>query len=91
MHICAVDELERVVEEWEQKLHEREWLENIKLDHEHEALTTRESNLDSREATLEAEQTSLEDARLNVTARELAADIRKSNPNTRVVVTPYFS
>jgi hypothetical protein len=33
MHICVVDKLERAVEEWEHKMHERLWLDNIKLDH----------------------------------------------------------
>jgi hypothetical protein len=61
-----MDERERAVQEMEQKVQEREGLDNIKLDRELEALTTHESCLDSREAIHEAERKALEDARLEV-------------------------
>jgi hypothetical protein len=51
--VHAVVEQERAVEELEQKLQEREGLDDIKLDCELEALATCESSLNSREATLE--------------------------------------
>jgi ADP-heptose:LPS heptosyltransferase len=74
-----------VVEELEQKLKEREGYDDLKLDHELEALATHESSLDSREATLEIEWKNLEDAHLKVMARELTANIKESNLNTNVV------
>jgi hypothetical protein len=83
VHIRTVVERERVVEELEQRLLEREGLDNIKLGRELEALATRESNLDDREATPKAEQKALEDARLTVMARELAADVREADRDTR--------
>jgi hypothetical protein len=78
-----VVERERAVEELEQRLLEREGLDSIKLGRELEALATRESNLDDREATPKAEQKALEDARLTVMARELAADVREADRDTR--------
>jgi hypothetical protein len=72
------------MEELEQRLQEREGLDDIKLGRELEALATHESNLDDREAILEAEQKALEDARLTVMAQELAADIREPDLDTRV-------
>jgi hypothetical protein len=83
--VRAVVEQERAVEELEQKLQEREGLDDIKFDHELEALATCESSLDSHEATLEAEWKALEDAHLNVTARELVIDVRERNLNTKAV------
>jgi hypothetical protein len=83
VHIRTVVERERAVEELEQRLLEREGLDNIKLGRELEALATRESNLDDREATPKAEQKALEDARLTVMARELAADVREADRDTR--------
>jgi hypothetical protein len=74
-----------VVEELEQKLEEREGYDDLKLDHELEALATHESSLDSREATLEIEWKNLEDAHLKVMARELTANVKESNLNTNVV------
>jgi hypothetical protein len=85
MRICTVAEWQRAVEELEQRLLEREGLDDIKLGHELEALTTRESNLDDREATLDAEQKALEDARLTVKAKELATDVKEADLDTRVV------
>jgi hypothetical protein len=75
VRIRATTERERAVE-LEQRLQEREGLDDIKLGRELEAFAT-------REATLEAEQKALEDARLTVTARELAADVRETDLNTR--------
>jgi hypothetical protein len=46
-------------------------------------LATHEANLDSREITLEVKQKALQDARLTVTAHELAADVREVNLDTR--------
>jgi hypothetical protein len=82
VRICAVVERERAVE-LEQRLQEREGLDDIKLDRELEALATCESSLDSRGGTLEAERKGLEDARLTVTAREFAADVRETDLNTK--------
>jgi hypothetical protein len=72
------------MEELEQRLQEREGLDDIKLGRDLEALATHESNLDDREAILEAEQKALEDDRLTVMAQELAADIREPDLDTRV-------
>jgi hypothetical protein len=51
MRVRAMDEWERAVDELEQKLQEREGQDNLKLNHELEALATRESSLDSHKAT----------------------------------------
>jgi hypothetical protein len=67
---------EQAVAERELKLQEKKEHGNIKLEHELEALT-------SREATLRAERKDLEETRAVVLARELAADIRDSGLNSR--------
>jgi hypothetical protein len=59
VRVGAVVERERAAEELEQRLQEREELDNINLSREFETLTTRESNHNSREATFEAEQKAL--------------------------------
>jgi hypothetical protein len=85
VHIRTVVERERAVEELEQRLLEREGLDNIKLGRELEALATRESNLDDARPLprQSREQKALEDARLTVMARELAADVREADRDTR--------
>jgi hypothetical protein len=77
VRIRATTERERAVE-LEQRLQEREGLDDIKLGRELEAFAT-------REATLEAEQKALEDARLTVIAKELATDVKEADLDTRVV------
>jgi hypothetical protein len=84
VHIRAVAKWVQVVEELEQRLQEREGLDDIKLGREFEALATRDSSLDSHEATLEVGQKALEDACHTITAHELAADIRETNLDFRV-------
>jgi hypothetical protein len=83
MRIHAVVEREQVVEDLEQRLHEREGLDDIKLDRKLEALATHEFSLDSHEATLEVGQKALEDACLTVMARELSADVWETNLDTK--------
>jgi hypothetical protein len=60
-----------MVEEVEQRLQEREGLDDIKLGHKLEALAIRESSLDSCLSSL------------MVMTRELAVDGRETNLNTR--------
>jgi hypothetical protein len=66
------------VDELEQKMQEREALDDLRLERVLAGLVTHESSLESREATLTAEQKDFEDARASVLARELAADVRES-------------
>jgi hypothetical protein len=83
MHVHVMAEQEQAVEELEQRLHEREGLDDNNLGRKLEAIATHESNLNSHETTLESEQKALEDAPLMVTACELVADVREANLNTR--------
>jgi hypothetical protein len=85
MHIHVVVEREQAVEELEQRLQEREGLDDIELGCELEAIITCESNLNSHEATLEMEQKALEDSRLTVVSRGVAADVRETDLDTRAV------
>jgi hypothetical protein len=82
-HVHVVEERERAVDELEQKLQEREALEDIRLERELAGLATHGSSLESHEATLAAEQKDFEDARASILARELTADVRKSALDTR--------
>jgi hypothetical protein len=52
MHTRASDQRQRVAEELEAKLREREGLDDLKLEHGLESLASRESTLASREASL---------------------------------------
>jgi hypothetical protein len=85
VHVRAIEEREQTVDELEQKLQEREDLDDIRLDRELAGLATHESILESCEAALTAEQKDFEDARASVLARELAADVREDALQTRVV------
>jgi hypothetical protein len=85
MRICTVDERDRVVEELEQKDQERKGLDGINLERDLKALATSGSSIDSCEANLEIEWKALEDACLEVTAHELASNIKERNLNNRVV------
>jgi threonyl-tRNA synthetase len=69
IHVLA--KREQAVEELEQRLQEREGLDDIKLGRELEAFTTRASSLDNCEATLEVGQKSLEDTDLRVMVMSL--------------------
>jgi hypothetical protein len=73
------------VDELEQKLQEREMMDDLKLEHELVGLAMHESSLESHEATLAAEQKDFEDARASVLACEFAADVRESALDTRAV------
>jgi hypothetical protein len=81
--VCVVEEQERAVDELEQKLQEREVLDDLRLERELAGLATHESSLESREATLVAKQKDFEDSCASVLARELAADIKESALDTR--------
>jgi hypothetical protein len=71
--------------ELEQKLQEREALNDLRLERELACLVTRESSLESYEDALTAEQRDLEDTCASVLARELAADAREGALETRAV------
>jgi hypothetical protein len=73
-----VNQRAREVEELERQLLEREEFDEITLQHELEALGTRESGLDRREAELDREREGLKDARVQILARELDADAREA-------------
>jgi hypothetical protein len=81
--VRAVEERERAVDELEQKLQEREALDDLRLERELAGLEMRESSLENHEAALAAEQRDFEDTRASVLACELAADIREGALETR--------
>jgi hypothetical protein len=76
--IHAVEEREQAVDELEQKLLEREALDDLRLERELAVLATNESSMESREATLVAEEKDFEDACASVLAHEFAVDISES-------------
>jgi uncharacterized protein (DUF3084 family) len=76
VHACQVNQREREVEKLDGLLQEREELDDITLQHELEALSTRETSLDRREADLEREQKALEDTHAQILACELDVDAR---------------
>jgi hypothetical protein len=82
VRVHAVEERERVVDELEQKLQEREALDDLRLERELAGLATREFGLESREAALTAEQRDFEDTRASILAHELAADVREDALDT---------
>jgi hypothetical protein len=67
----------------ELKLQEREEKDDLRFEHELEALASRESDLSSHEATLAVERKDLKETRAGVLACELAADIRDVRLNSR--------
>jgi hypothetical protein len=73
----------RAVDELEQKLQEREALDDLRLERELAGLSMRESSLENHEAALAAEQRDFEGTRASVLACELAADIREGALETR--------
>jgi hypothetical protein len=85
MHVRTVEEWEQAVDELEQKLQEREALDDLMLERELTGLATCESSLERREAALMAEQKDFEDTRALVLARELPADTRECALETRAV------
>jgi hypothetical protein len=85
MCVRTVEEHERAVDELEQKLQEREALDDLKLERELTSLATREWSLESHEAALAAEQRDFEDTRALVLAHELAANTREGALETRAM------
>jgi hypothetical protein len=83
VRVHTVEEREQTVDELEQKLQEREALDDLKLERELACLVTRESHLERRENALTAEQRDFEDTRASVLARELATDTRECTLETR--------
>jgi hypothetical protein len=71
------------MDELEQKLHEREDLDDLRLERELAGLATRESSLERREAALAVEQRDFEDTCASILAHELAADTRECALETR--------
>jgi hypothetical protein len=61
VRVRAIEEREHAVDELEQKLQEREALDDLRLDREFTCLATRESSLERREAALAAEQQDFKD------------------------------
>jgi hypothetical protein len=61
VRVRAIEEREHAVDELEQKLQEREALDDLRLDREFTCLATRESSLERREAALAAEQRDFKD------------------------------
>jgi hypothetical protein len=84
VRVRAVEEQERPVDDLEQKLQQREALDNLRLEHELAGLTTRESSLESHQATLAVEQRDFEDTRASVLASELTTNVREVALDTRV-------
>jgi hypothetical protein len=82
---CAIDQWEHVAEDLEEKLQEREGLDDLKLDRELESLASHEFDLVSCQASLEVEWRNLEDAYLKVLSRELAAEVHEANLRTQAV------
>jgi hypothetical protein len=74
--MCAFGERERVVEEFEDRLLEREQLDSLNLGRELESLEAHERTLHDGDSTLEVEHKALVDAPLTIMARELATDVR---------------
>jgi hypothetical protein len=64
--VRTIDERSQSSEQLEERLLEREELDDLNLNHELEGLATSESILEHREAALEVEQKALEDARVTV-------------------------
>jgi hypothetical protein len=85
MCVRTVEEHERAVDELEQKLQEREALDDLKLERELTSLATRELSLESHEAALATEQRDFEDTRASVLAHELAANTREGALETRAM------
>jgi hypothetical protein len=83
MCVRTVEEHERAVDELEQKLQQREALDDLKLERELTSLAMRELSLESHEAALAAEQRDFEDTRASVLAHELAANTREGTLETR--------
>jgi hypothetical protein len=86
IHIHAVEERERAVDELEQKLQEREAQDDLMLERELTGLAKHESGLESCEATLAAEQRDFKDTHASVLAHELAANVREDALDTRATV-----
>jgi hypothetical protein len=83
VRVHTVEEREQAMDGLEQKLQEREALEDLRLERELVGLATCESSLERREAALVAEQRDIEDTRASVLAHELAADTRAAKVANR--------
>jgi hypothetical protein len=83
VRVRAVEEQEWPVDDLEQKLQQREALDNLRLEHELADLTTCESSLESRQATLAVEQRDFEDTRASVLASKLTVNVREVALDTR--------
>jgi hypothetical protein len=81
---CQHPHQAQVVKELEERLLEREELDDHNLSREFEVLVTRESSLDHREAALESKWKTLEDACVTVFFHELAIEIKETNLKTQV-------
>jgi hypothetical protein len=77
VRVRAIEKWEQTVDELEQKLQEREALDDLRLERELASLATLESSLERCEAALAAKQRDFEDTRASVLAHELAADTRE--------------
>jgi SOS response regulatory protein OraA/RecX len=83
--VRVIEEREHTVDELEQKLQEREAMDDLRLERELAGLATHESSLERHEASLAAKQRDFEDTGALVWAHELAADTREFTLETRVV------
>jgi hypothetical protein len=72
-----------VVEELEEKVQEREGLDDLKFDRELESLAAHEFDLVSCEASLEVERKNLDNAHLKVPSHKLAAEVHEANLRTQ--------
>jgi hypothetical protein len=81
--VVVMAQREQAVAEQELKLWEKEEKGNLRLEHELEALTSCESDLNNREATLAAERKDLEETHTGVLAHELTAIITDLRLNSR--------
>jgi hypothetical protein len=84
VRVRAVEEWEWVVDELEQKLQEREALNDLRLERELTGLATCKSSLVSHEAALMAEQRDIEGTLASDLAQELATNGREGTLETRV-------
>jgi hypothetical protein len=83
VRVRAVEEWEWVADQLEQKLQEREALNDLRLERELTGLATRKSSLVSHEAALMAEQRDIEGTLASDLAQELATDGREGALETR--------
>jgi hypothetical protein len=85
VRVRAIEKRDRAVDELEQKLQEREALDDLRLECGLVGLATHESSLEGREAVLVAKQKDFKDACSSVLAHELAANVREDTLDTRAM------